>query len=1471
MINKIIAYSIKNKFIVGLFVVALIGVGAYSMYTINLGAQPDITNNQVQVITVSPNLATEDIEQFVTYPVELAMSNLPDVEEVRSISRFGLSVVTIVFKDQMGTYLPRQLISEKLNEIKEDIPSQFGSPEIGPITTGLGEIYQYTLQPKKGYEEAFTLTELRSIQDWIVTRQMALTKGVVEVNSFGGYVKQYEIALDPSKLNAMNISMEAVFEALEKNNINTGGAYIEKNKIASFIRGNGLIHSLDDIRNTVVTNENDIPVLVSDIANVQYGNQVRYGAFTQDGKEAVGGMILMLKGENQNKVIQTVKKKMAEIEKSLPEGLEIKPFLESSELIGHTTKTIKTNLIEGALIVIFVLVILLGSIRGGIVTASLIPLSLLFAFVLMRIFGVWANLMSLGAIDFGIIVDGAVIIVEGTVHAIDKRVKLKRQAISQSKMDEIVYKATSEVMNSAFFGQIIILIVFTPILFLTGVEGKMFIPMAYTFGFAVLGAIILCLTYVPMMSSLLMRPRPESNGWFQRLEERMHRFSLMLMRKVQNVYHPFLRKCLQYRGVALGVAIVLLLSGGYSFKKLGGEFIPSIDEGDIAIQILLRPGTSLNETIETTTRIEKLLKERFPEVITMVSRIGVADIPTDPMPMDLSDSYIILDKNKKNWVSAKTKEELIDKIHEELDVIIGVNFAYSQPVELRFNELLTGVREDVAVKLYGPDLKVLSEKGEEIKQIVEKVQGASEVNLEATDGMPQITVDFDRRKVAQYGLNIEKLNDYIAMAFAGKKAGVIFEGEQRFDLVVRLDNRYRSSIDDLKNLLIDLPSGHQIPLQELAYVGMQSGPMQISRDNTSRRISVGVNVRDRDVESLVKEIQEKLESELELPPGYHVTYGGAFENLQRAKDRLAIVVPIALLLIFIMLYFALKSVMEAVMIYVAVPLAAIGGVYALVIRDMPFSISAGVGFIVLFGVAVLNGLVLISRLNSLKKEGVNSIQERIFIATEERLRPILLTALAAIMGFLPMALSTGAGASVQRPLATVVIGGLISATLLTLVILPILYCIVEHSSEKRKVKVQGLPTALFLIFLVLGLLPLPHVQAQETHLFESQPAHPMTMEEAVKRMKEDYPRLKAAALQIERQNSLKKTAWDLGSTELFTGGEEIPNGFHMDRGVYTTVGISQSDIDIFGVSAKSGFYNQEAALRKAALHLSELELQREVRKAWSEVYTLKETYKLYKELDSLFLDLKKAAKLQFETGAISRLDYLAANNEVAEITLKKKQAFRDYQEGLQGFNQWFISDSLFTVREETIQSIYQPLLNLPETVDGHPLLRYADQEVEVAQADYKMKKAEFLPKLSVEYSRQKVDGLSGFNSFQLGIGVPLFYQKNKGESQAAKISYKIAEQERQEVQLQVHAKYKAVQQEYLKWLESWQFYQEEALPLAKDQRDAALLAFHEGEMDYTQFLQRIRDAISVQVKSWDALSNYLLTKYDLDFFLHSSQ
>ncbi len=1467
MINKIISYSIKNKFIISLMLFALIGAGIYSLKTVNLDSTPDITNNQVQVITVSQNLSTVDIEQFVTYPVELAMANLPGVIELRSVSRFGLSVVTIVFKDNMGTYLPRQVVQEKLNAVKDQIPTQFGEPFMGPITTGLGEIFQYTIKPKAVYDTTYTPTELRTIQDWIVKRQMALIPGVVEVNSFGGNIKQYEIALNPDKLNAMGVSITEVFEALENNNVNTGGAYIEKDHMANFIRGEGLARSLDDIKNIVVKNENGIPILIGDVAEqVHFGSQVRYGAFTQEGHEAVGGMILMLKGENSNEVIQSVKARIAEVQKTLPKGLEIAPFLDRSELIQRTTSTVSRNLMEGALIVIFVLVILLGSLRGGLVTASVIPLSLLFAFILMKVFGVWANLMSLGAIDFGIIVDGAVIIVEGTVHEIEKRVKEGKGKFGQAQMDELTYHASSTMMNSAFFGQLIILIVFAPILFLTGVEGKMFQPMAFTFGFAVLGAILLCLTYVPMISSIIMKPTKNQNNWFARFENLLERFSSKLLNGIHAAYNPILLLALKRKAVTLVIAISILVSAVFVFTRMGGEFIPSLDEGDIAMQAFLRPGSSLSETIDREKEIENIIMANFPEVKTVCARIGVADIPTDPMGFDFTDSFIILEKDKSKWVSASTKEELIEKIREKLAHLPGLNFTFSQPVELRFNELLTGVREDVAVKLFGEDLDVLSEKGEKIEEIIKTVPGAEDVTLERTAGLPQMTVQYDRRKIAQYGLDIAKLNRYVSAAFAGSSAGVIFEGERRFDMVIRLDKEHRKSIEDLRNLYVDLPNGKQVPIKEVAEINFQPGAMQISREGSFRRIYVGVNVRGRDVESVVNEIQQKLDKQLELPAGYYITYGGEFENLQRAKDRLSIVLPIALALIFILLYFALHSLPQTVMIYMAVPLAAIGGIFSLWIRGMPFSISAGVGFIVLFGVAVLNGLVLISRFNSLKIEGVTDIIERISIGTQERLRPILLTATAAMLGFLPMAISGSAGAEVQRPLATVVIGGLFSATLLTLVVIPVLYALVEAFTQRRKLRRFSAPNAplIILLFLSLGISLIPaKTQAQET---DSLPQ--ITINEAVNRTKTNYPLIKAAQLEIKNQEALKKTAWDIGNTEFSTGAEELGN--HTENGIYNTI-LARQEFDVLSIGAKSKMQDKQVAISQTALNLAELELVREVSIAWGEVYSAKNRYRLYLQLDSVFRNFERAAKLRYETQATSKLEYLSASNQARQITVQKEKSRMDYQIALQKLNLWLVSDTVFTVDDNSIKDAGVPGYLPLDSIYQHPQLQLYEQRVQLADARIKLAKAEYLPKFSAEYGSQKIGSQTGFYKYQFGLSIPLVFVSQSGKTQSAKIESSIARENFHQKELEINAAYKSLFEEYQKWLTTTEYYRNVALPVAKEQKQGAITAYREGAIDYVTFLQNMKDAMQIEFDYLDANASYLDSQFKIEYFLNTSK
>lgn len=1444
MINKLIEFSINNKFVIALFTLALIVGGVYSVKQVPVDAVPDITNNQVQIITQAPNLGTEDIEQFITYPVEVAVANLPDVTEIRSISRFGLSVVTIVFSDDLDTYLPRQLVSEKLSEIKASIPEGFGTPMMGPISTGLGEIYQYTLEVSPEFKNKYDATELRSIQDWIIRRQMAMVPGVVEVNAFGGNAKQYEVTIDPNELNAIGLTINDVYQALENNNENTGGAYIEKNHQANFIRGEGLARTLDDIKNIVVTNKGGIPITIKDIGTVQFGNATRYGALTKNGEgEAVGGMILMLKGASTDAVIKNVTERIDEIQKSLPEGVTVKPFLDRSKLIANTTSTVKNNLLEGALIVIFILVFFLGNWRGGLIVASTIPLSLLFTFILMNVFDVWANLMSLGAIDFGIIVDGAVIIVESTVFLIYQRIQ-KTGSVSSKDRDKITYKASSKMMNTAFFGQFIILIVFLPILALEGIEGKMFIPMALTFSFAMIGAMVLCLTYVPMATAFFLKaPKDVTKKYW----------GDKIVYWLEDKYENGLRKALKKGKLIIISSIVLLGISGYVFSKMGGEFIPQLDEGDLAFHAILKPGSSLSETIATTTKIEKIVKNNFPEVKDIISRIGVADVPTDPMPMDIADVFVIL-KPISEWTNASSKEELIDKIKEKVEQVPGVNYEFTQPIEMRFNELITGVREDIAVKLYGDDLDILAQKAEEMGKIIATVEGVADMKVEATSGQPQITIIYNRNKLAQYGLQISELNNLIQTAFAGGVAGTIFEGERRFDLVVRVKEELRQDLNNVKNLFVTLPSGTQIPLKEVADISYKPGPMQISRDNTNRRIYVGINVRGRDIKSLVEEIQQKIDAEIELPTGYYIRYGGAFENLERATSKLKTVVPISLGLIFILIFFALKSIKQTLMIYMAIPLATIGGIFSLWLRDMPFSISAGVGFIVLFGVAVLNGLVLISGFNELKDEGVDDVNERIRIGTRRRIRPILLTALTDMLGFLPMALSTSSGAEVQQPLATVVIGGLLTSTLLTLFVIPILYKWIENQ-ENRKMNIK---TPRTVIATVMLLFCFGIAQAQQKQI---------TIDEAVVMATKNYPTLKAAQFNVEKEKALKTTAWDFGSTQIFTSADEIGN--NNTEEVYTTIGFGQNNIDIFSIASKNKLAKENIKLAETNVELSILEIKRNVQIAWSNAYSKKRIYEAYAKIDSVFSGLNKAIDLRYETEAISKLEYNATANQGKLISIQKEQAFTNYQMALQVLNQYLLSEEPYDVSSIDLDDFDEALLVSNEDIKTHPLFTYWNTQKDIAKAQYKVANSQFLPKLSAQYGFQKIGNQSGFNSYQVGLQIPLIFNKTKGEAKASKMKINIVEQENKVKQIEFENTYNSILIQYEQLQKNWGYYKNDALSLAIEQRNGAILSYKEGAMDYIAFLQTMKAAIQLEIDTWQMFSSYLNSKIQLEYFLTS--
>jgi heavy metal efflux system protein len=1065
MLDSIIRFSIKNKVIVALGTLALVVWGAISFTRLPIDAIPDITNNQAQVLTVCPTLATAEVEQFVTYPIENAVRTIPGVVELRSISRFGLSVVTVVFEEDIDKYLIRQLINEKLKMAGEQIPAGFGTPELAPVSTGLGEILHYRIEPKPGYEGRYSPIELRSIQDWIVKRQLAGIPGVVEVNSFGGYLKQYEVAVTPARLKAFGIGIGEVFAALENANENTGGAYIEKNANAYFIRSEGLAKSIEDIKQIVVPRSGSLLgaggiIRIGDIAEVNIGSALRYGAVSHNGEgEIVLGIVMMLKGENAARVIQRVKERIDQIQTSLPEGIVITTFLDREKLVNRTIRTVRNNLIEGALIVIFVLVLLVGNLRAGLIIASVIPLSMLFALGMMQLTGVSANLMSLGAIDFGLIVDGAVIIVEATLHFLglkifkhgdteaqrstDISVSLSASVppcltLSQREMDDSVRTAASKIMRSSVFGVIIILIVYLPILSLTGVEGKMFKPMAQTVSFALIGALILSLTYVPALSAAFLSKKIKAEVTFA---DRIIQF-------FQKLYLPTLNAALQWKKVVLGVTLAVFAASVFLFTRMGGEFIPTLDEGDIMMHGFCKPGTSLTQTLESHRLAQKIIMENFPdEVEQVISKIGSAEIPTDPMAPETADNVILL-KPKDQWTKAETKEELVEMIEAKVYDVPGMAFEFTQPIKMRFDEMMTGVRSDIAVKIFGENLDSLARAGHRVENIIRDVPGLSDLKVEQIEGLPQIVVRYDYTKIARYGMAVRDVNEALRTAFAGTAAGAIFEDERRFDLVVRLASGHRADIEDVRQLPIATPTGQLIPLSEVAEVSYQPGPAQISRDDGRRRIVVSANVRGRDVESAIHDVQAVLGKKLKLPSGYYYTFGGQFENLEAAKARLSIAVPVALALIFGLLYFAFNSLKESVLIFTAIPMSAIGGVFALLIRGMPFSISAGVGFIALFGVAVLNGIVLIAYFNQLEKEGVRNVNERITRGALVRLRPVLMTAAVASLGFLPMALSHGAGAEVQRPLATVVIGGLVTSTLLTLVVLPVLYAMFFRRDKK---------------------------------------------------------------------------------------------------------------------------------------------------------------------------------------------------------------------------------------------------------------------------------------------------------------------------------------------------------------------------------------------------------------------------------------
>jgi cobalt-zinc-cadmium resistance protein CzcA len=1425
MLVKIIEFSIKNKLIIFLFTAFLIGFGLFSLSRLSIGAVPDITNNQVQVITTSRNLSTQDMEQFITYPVEIEMANLPGVQEIRSVSKFGLSVVTIVFDEELGTYLPRQLIAEKIKSASEQIPSNFGTPEMGPITTGLGEIYQYILDVKPGYEDVYSVTDLRTIQDWIVKRQLSGIPGVVEVNTWGGFLKQYEVAIKTEKLNAMNITTSEILTAIEKNNSVTGGGYIEKTDQAYFIRGEGLVESLLDIENIVVKKVNGIPVYIKDVAKVGFGHAVRFGAITGNGEgEKVLGQVMMLKDANSNAVIESVKERVDEIQKSLPEGVFINPFLERSLLIEKTTETIAENLILGCLIVIFVVVLLLGNIRSGLVVASVIPLSLLFALSMMYLFDIDANLMSLGAIDFGIIIDGAVIIVEFIAYRMTQdQQSLENITASQlrEKKDTIAVFGASRMMNSAIFGQLIILIVFIPILSLAGVEGKMFKPMALTFSFALIGAMILCLTYVPVVSAIFIKPSKQGK----------RNVSRVLMSLIFKAYDPAISWALKMKKLVLAGSLLLLALAVFLFSQMGGEFVPTLDEGDFVIQPVLKTGTTLSNTVEITTRIEQILLDQFPEVDQVVSRIGAAEVPTDPMSMEESDVIITLHP-KSEWPVERTKDELAAAMKDALMIIPGMEMEFTQPIEMRFNELITGVRADIAVKVFGEDLEILNAKANEIKALIQDVEGAADIIVEKTAGLPQMSVSFEREKLARYGLNVSDVNNVISMGFAGASTGVVFEGEKRFDLVVRLDESVRNDISHLANLFIDLPEGGKVPLRELATITYEKGAAKISRDDTKRRTVVGINVRNRDLESVVDDIRSILDAELTLPPGYTVTYGGQFENLQSARERLKIAVPVALLLIFLLLYFAFKSIKEALLIFSAIPLSATGGVFLLWLRDIPFSISAGVGFIALFGIAVLNGIVLIEHYKELKKEGMQDMNNLIVRGTRDRMRAVLLTASAAALGFLPMAISTGAGAEVQRPLATVVVGGLISATFLTLVVLPVLYSIFGKNETPK------IPKGLALVVLLLTLISLP-----------STAQTPLTYEQIHTLALQNNAKLEASALQVEEAGALVGSAFTFDKTEVY---------YHYDE---ANLAYNNQPLKVFGVSQKllfpSRYFTQKQAnetlveAQRFSYQLSLQSLEGELASAYYQLLYEQQRSDVYAFLDSLYQRFDYAADKRFELGESNYLEKITARAKQRELYTLHQQSQDNIKQAYLELQRIVQADQEFEVEPVPLLKLEPQKINL----ETHPGISLYEQQIEFYAFQNKLKKQELLPDFNLSYFQGSNSELQeNLYGYQIGITIPLLF--NSSKIRASTISEDISVKQAEEYKIQLETTYSVELSRVQQFEKALAYYEAEGISLSEEIINMASKSYQTGEIDFFQYIQSIENAMEINLSYLENLNNY---------------
>ena len=1437
MFDAILRFSVKKKLFVGLTTLFLLIGGIYSMLTLPIDAVPDITNNQVQIVTVSPTLAPQEVEQLITMPVEIAMSNIMNVTEIRSVSRFGLSVVTVVFKESVPTLDARQLVNEQIQSVAGEIPSELGMPEMMPITTGLGEIYQYVLKVEPGYEDKYDAMELRTIQDWIVKRQLSGIPGIVEINSFGGYLKQYEVAVDPDVLFSLNITIGEVFEALNKNNQNTGGSYIEKVNRAYYIRSEGMISRIKDVEQIVVANRNGIPIRISDIGTVRFGAPKRFGAMTMDGKgECVGGIAMMLKGANANVVTGELEKRVEKIQKILPEGVTIEPYLNRSELVNRNISTVIYNLIEGAIIVFLVLIVFLGNVRAGLIVASVIPLAMLFAFILMRIFNVSANLMSLGAIDFGIVVDGSIVILEGILAHIYSK-KFKGRTLSAEEMDAEVEKGASSVVRSATFAVFIILIVFFPILTLTGIEGKYFTPMAKTLVFCIIGALFLSLTYVPMMASLFLKHHIVTKPTF----------ADKFFEALNKLYARALSFCLRFKWQTVATAFVALVISLFLFTRLGAEFIPTLDEGDFAMQMTLPAGSSLSESIEVSNEAEKLLMDKLPEIKHVVAKIGTAEVPTDPMAVEDADVMIVM-KPFKEWTSAASRAEMVEKMKEALEPLSDrAEFNFSQPIQLRFNELMTGAKADIAVKLYGEDTHELYQKAKEAAAFVEKVPGASDVIVEQTMGLPQLVVKYNRGKIARYGINIEELNTIIRTAYAGEASGVVFENERRFDLVVRLDQDKVADLN-LDKLFVRSNEGIQIPVSEVATIDLVNGPLQINRDATKRRIVIGVNVRGADIQQVVQDIQKTLDKNIQLKPGYYFEYGGQFENLQNAINTLLVVVPVALMLILLLLFFAFKNVTYTLVVFSTVPFSLIGGILALWLRGLPFSISAGVGFIALFGVAVLNGILMINHFNDIRKETMYALSTRRVIArgTAHLLRPVFLTGLVASLGFVPMAIATSAGAEVQRPLATVVIGGLIVSTVLTLLIIPVFYQIVSYTVVwKRRFSANK-----FLFFFLLLAVVSP---------FTAKAQEKVTMDQAIELAKQNHPRLKIASAAIRQVKAGRGEVLELSSTEMNYSWGQLNGELRKDKQWEVTQGLGSLLTPFY----KNALVNRQVEMGAFYRQVVEKEVVAEVKRAWAYYLYACNLRALYNDQNKLAEQLQRMGELRYHQGEITLLEKNMTTSMAADMKNRLFQAQEEEKLALSRLN-WVCYADRPLVPVDTALVQFPVDYQAPSFSEVH--MNYFQSQANEAKAQLNVERSRFFPELSFGYVRQDILPLKGLNSWMVGVSFPVYFLPRRSKIKQAKVAAVIARTEAETNTQNLYNKVSEAVASLRRQSESLRYYTTSALKEADELLKVANLQLQHSETNITEFIQAVNVARDIRRGYLETVYQYNIAALEYELF-----